>query len=56
MKQNIKDENLDNINFVLYIALIPTDCHIRFEYVIKAKLLSDLNSNTHVIHILCPSI
>ena len=43
IKQNLKDENLDNLNFVLYILLVPIDCHMRFEYVItyyiRVKLL-----------------
>ena len=48
IKQNLKDENLDNLNFILYILLVPINCHMRFEYVItcyiRVKLLNDLNS------------
>ena len=37
-EQNLKDENLDNSIFVLYITLILIDCHKRFEYIIKDEV------------------
>ena len=39
INQNLKDENLDNLNSVLCILSVPIDCHVRFECDIRGKLL-----------------
>ena len=52
IEQNLKNENLDNLIFVLHITLIPIDCHMGFEHIVKVKLLNDLNSHPSVISVL----